>query len=117
MFCEKCGREIPEGFDACVYCSPPELQVVPTEQKEEKKKYQYAMEYVKNGFFFGGSKINKIKEIIDTYSRNGWRVVSTTYHQSIFLLIFHRCGTIITFEKERDPNESARHRKHTKLKR
>lgn len=84
-YCVKCGKPIADGMNLCENCAP--------------KRYAYAVEYVKNGFWFGGFKRDKLTQVINNYGSQGWKVAGMTYHTSVFLLIFRRSGTVVTFER------------------
>lgn len=72
----------------------------PPRQQRQSKHYQYAIEYIRNGFWLGRFRKKEIENTINKYTSRGWRVHSMTFHPSISYLIFLRFGTIITFEKE-----------------
>lgn len=68
------------------------------EYREHGRKYE--IEYVYNGFWFGGFKKARIEAIINARTRKGWRYVGMESHSSIFLLFFRRTSIVLTFYKD-----------------
>ena len=64
---------------------------------EEQSGRKYELEYVYNGFWFGGFKKAKIESIINNRIRKGWKLVDMESHSSIFLLFFRRTSIVLVF--------------------
>lgn len=61
---------------------------------------KYELEYVRNGFWFGGFKKTKVENVINNRVSKGWHYVGMESHNSIFLLFFRRTSLVLTFYKD-----------------
>lgn len=62
----------------------------------------YKVDYVRNGFWLGGFKKDKIEGLINDRERKGWHYMNMTTHSSVFLLFFRRTSLVLTFYRDSD---------------
>lgn len=60
---------------------------------------KYLVEWVKNGFWLGRFKQDKVESLIEDYAQNDYEVVAVTELHARTPFLFKRCGVMITFRR------------------